>query len=168
MVTPLRLTKPLGKRRYPLSSVLIIRGFVEDAHKAAASRAGGQVNGETTVIGRVRLSSRNWATPAPDVAGNQWYSLDLEGMRRSVVANYVAGSASGSVDEAMNLVSPFFVEAEAAAAPAPQPDLEQLTLRNRHFEYALTWWGLALTLIGVYGAFAIGRLRRSTGRPSMH
>ena len=169
VVTPLRLSKPLGQRRYPLSTVLIIRGFVDDAHKAPASRAGGQVGGETTVIGRVRLAARNWATPPPDMAGNQWYGLDLDGMRRAVVARYVEGSASGTVDEAMNLVAALFIEAEtaAAAAPAPQPDLKQLTLRNRHLEYALTWWGLALTLVGVYAAFALGRMRRSTGRRSM-
>jgi surfeit locus 1 family protein len=34
---------------------------------------------------------------------------------------------------------------------------------NRHLEYALTWYGLALTLIGVYAAFAMSRLRNSSG-----
>jgi surfeit locus 1 family protein len=29
---------------------------------------------------------------------------------------------------------------------------------NRHLEYALTWFGLAATLIGVFVAFAAGRL----------
>lgn len=169
IVTPFRLRQSLGDSRYPLSSILVIRGFTDDAHKSAASRPSGQIVGDTTVIGRVRLPSSNWATPAPDMKNNQWYGLDLDQMRRIVVAAHVAGSASGSVDEAQGLVAPFFLEAETAVAPppAPQPDLRRLTLRNRHLEYAMTWWGLALTLIGVYTVFAIGRYRRSTGRPPM-
>jgi surfeit locus 1 family protein len=35
----------------------------------------------------------------------------------------------------------------------------RLELPNRHLEYALTWYGLAATLVGVYLAFAISRLR---------
>jgi surfeit locus 1 family protein len=35
----------------------------------------------------------------------------------------------------------------------------RLNLPNRHLEYALTWYGLAATLAGVYLAFAINRLR---------
>ena len=45
----------------------------------------------------------------------------------------------------------------------PRGGVTRLDLPNRHLEYALTWYGLALTLIGVYGAFAgrsACRLRR--------
>lgn len=161
IITPLRLADPVGRQRYPLTYVLVIRGRVDDAHKVAATRPAGQVAGEVEVIGRVRFSSINWATPPPDTAKNQWYGLDLDNMRDTVLQAAVAGSASGSVAEATGLVAPFFVEAEMAAAPppAPQPRLAALTLSNRHLEYALTWWGIALTLIGVYAAFAFGRLR---------
>jgi surfeit locus 1 family protein len=37
----------------------------------------------------------------------------------------------------------------------------RLELPNRHLEYALTWYGLAATLAGVYLAFAVSRLRSS-------
>ncbi len=30
---------------------------------------------------------------------------------------------------------------------------------NNHLQYAVTWFGLALTLVGVYAAFALTRLR---------
>ena len=39
----------------------------------------------------------------------------------------------------------------------------RIDLPNRHLEYALTWYGLALTLIGVYAAFVVSRLRHSSG-----
>ena len=50
----------------------------------------------------------------------------------------------------------------------PRGGVTRLDLPNRHLEYALTWYGLALTLIGVYGAFAASRLRLArpvVGRP---
>ncbi|MFL5027720.1 MAG: SURF1 family cytochrome oxidase biogenesis protein, partial [Microvirga sp.] len=34
-----------------------------------------------------------------------------------------------------------------------------LTLPNNHLQYAVTWFGIALTLIGVFTAFAWGRLK---------
>ena len=37
-----------------------------------------------------------------------------------------------------------------AAGRLPQGGVTRLDLPNRHLEYALTWYGLALTLIGVY------------------
>jgi surfeit locus 1 family protein len=57
---------------------------------------------------------------------------------------------------------PFFVDAEASPENPggfPKGGVTRLALSNRHLEYALTWYGLALTLIGVFAAFAVGRLR---------
>ncbi len=41
----------------------------------------------------------------------------------------------------------------------PQPNETKLTFVNNHLGYALTWYGLAATLIGVFSAFAWQRLR---------
>jgi len=57
---------------------------------------------------------------------------------------------------------PFFVDADAEPANAggfPRGGVTRLVLPNRHLEYALTWYGLALTLIGIFAAFSRGRLR---------
>jgi len=80
----------------------------------------------------------------------------VDGMRA-----HLAGAKSSSGDGGRQ-TAPFFVESEAAVGPppSPQPDLGRLRLRNRHLEYAMTWWGLSLTLIGVYLGFANVRLRR--------
>jgi surfeit locus 1 family protein len=56
----------------------------------------------------------------------------------------------------------FTLDAEATpASPGgwPQGGVTRLTLPNRHLEYALTWYGLALTLVGVLAAFIFGRWR---------
>ena len=36
----------------------------------------------------------------------------------------------------------------------------EVKLPNNHWQYALTWFGLALALSGVYGVWLAGRLRR--------
>jgi surfeit locus 1 family protein len=43
-----------------------------------------------------------------------------------------------------------------ALAPAPVP----VELANRHLEYALTWFGLAAALVGVYAALLLRRRAR--------
>ena len=56
--------------------------------------------------------------------------------------------------------APFFLDAEAQPGGLAQGRGNPLGLPNRHLEYALTWYGLALALIGVYSVFIVGRLRR--------
>lgn len=161
IVTPLALTEPIGRdRRYPTQFVLVIRGVVDDARKEPSARAAGQLPGRVEITGRTRFGGGNFFTAKGDVARNQWFAYDLDAMRRPMVAQFVEGSASGTVEKAMLLVAPLFVEAETASAPqpAPQPKLDSLNLSNRHLSYALTWYGLAFTLIGVYLGFARARL----------
>jgi len=62
----------------------------------------------------------------------------------------------------------FFIEAirieGAETGEWPRPGAAPVRFENRHLEYALTWYGLALTLAAVYLAYALSRSRRSTGR----
>ena len=57
---------------------------------------------------------------------------------------------------------PLVIEADAKPAPPgglPRGGVSRLDLPNRHLEYALTWYGLAASLAGVYLIFSISRLR---------
>ncbi|CAH1655451.1 SURF1-like protein [Hyphomicrobiales bacterium] len=56
-------------------------------------------------------------------------------------------------------VAPFLIdEASVEGGPAwPRGGLTVLTFPNRHLEYALTWFGLAATLIAVFLAWALRR-----------
>jgi surfeit locus 1 family protein len=58
-------------------------------------------------------------------------------------------------------VAPFIVDADATANPGgwPKGGQTRLAIPNDHLTYALTWFGLALTLLGVVGAYAWGRRR---------
>lgn len=130
--------------------VLVNRGFVPERLKDQSERRDGLPAGETEIIGLLRSSGeRGWFTPANDPAANLWFWRDLHGMAESALG----ADASR--------VAPFFLDQEAGSGDAwPRPGATRLDLPNRHLEYALTWYGLALALIGVYSAFVIGRLGR--------
>ncbi len=157
VVTPLSLAEPIanpGATSGRFTHVMVIRGIVPEARKSPRSRADGQRSDLLTLTGRIRLDAPNPSAPDPNVIKNQWYTRDLARMTSHL-------AESGSVSVSKRSFAPFFIEAAERIGPegAPEPDLAKLTLSNRHFEYALTWWGLAATLIGVYAAFAATRLR---------
>jgi surfeit locus 1 family protein len=133
--------------------VWINRGFVPDTQKAPQTRAEGQVAGEVRVVGLVRLQPhKGLFTPANDPAHNLWYWPDLPAMTASA---FPGGPQAAEIES-------FFIDKDAQPEPPgglPRGGVTRLQLPNRHLEYALTWYGLAATLVGVYLAFAISRLR---------
>ncbi len=144
--------------------VWINRGLVPDAKKAPETRREGQVAGEVEVKGLVRLpASKGMFFPENDVQKNLWYWPDIAAMTASAFQDGPQKAPGGPQrPEALPLV--------IAADPQPEPPgglpkggVTRLDLPNRHLEYALTWYGLALTLIGVYSAFTIGRWRAAGG-----
>lgn len=145
--------------------VLINRGFVPEALRDPARRAGGQIAGEVTVTGLARKPTPAGAfTPPSDVAKRQFYWPDYAGLLQVAAAGGGGAAEGGGGGAAAGKAEavPFFVDADAEPANPggfPRGGTTRLTLYNRHLEYAVTWYGLALTLIGVYFAFARGRLR---------
>ena len=134
--------------------VWVNRGVVPDASKAPATRSAGQVAGESQVRGLVRVPQKKTLfTPQNDAAGNLWYWADIPALTASA---FPQGSAVSAL--------PFILEADAQPLPPgglPKGGVTRIALSNRHLEYAVTWYGIALTLVGVYLAFAINRLRGS-------
>jgi surfeit locus 1 family protein len=129
--------------------VFVNRGFVPEALRELARRRGGSPDGEVKVEGLLRRApSRNWFSPDQGTDRSLWFWRDLEGMTAS------AFGGSG------RQVVPFFLDAvRREGADWPRGGATRLELPNRHLEYAVTWYGLALTLIGVYFFFIWGRLR---------
>jgi len=131
--------------------VIVNRGFVPDARRDPASRPEPTQAGEVTVIGLLRKpEERHLFTPDNDVAHNNWYWRDTDAMARSMFPK--AGQE----------IAPFSIDAEAGSAPLPGPQggVTRLQLPNSHLQYAVTWYGLAATLVGVYVAFVWTRLQR--------
>ena len=139
VLTPLRLADG--------SHVIVNRGFVPLARKDPAGRAAGQIAGEVEIAGLMRPPEpRNAFTPADRPQAGEWYTRDP-----AAIAAHLGIAAA-----------PFSIDQDAAPAPPgglPQGGATVLAIPNDHLSYALTWFGLALALAGVFAAFARGRLR---------
>lgn len=152
--------------------VLVNRGFVPEALKAASSRLEGQIEGLVVVTGLLRQSApKATFVPANDAARNIWFWVDVPAMLGCSDARPgQTCTARSELEPGATEIVSFHVDATAEPANPggwPRGGTTNLDLPNRHLEYALTWFGLAATLIGVYGSFAWGRLRGAerSGRP---
>ena len=141
--TPLRL----DDGRY----ILVNRGYVTETRKSPALRPEGQISSTVEVVGLLRAPiARAMFSPDHDLRTGVWYWRDLDGMTRAAL-----GADAGKAVR-------YAIDAEATPANPggwPQGGVTRLTLPKRHLEYALTWYGLAATLIGVLAVFLIGRWR---------
>lgn len=129
--------------------IVVNRGWLPESLKPAAERKAGQTEGETEVVGLLREPEQpGYFTPENDVARNTWFWRDLAGMLASMF------------DGAPPAHAPVFLEAEGEAVGGwPKGGVTNVTLPNRHLEYAITWFGLAGALVAVYLAFVAARLR---------
>ena len=134
----------------PYRSLLVDRGFVAADKPLAAGTATAPVNTpvNTPVVGVLRKPDRpSLFTPRHVRAGDVWYYRDTDAMAAAL-------EAPGPAPVMLMLESP----APASGNPAPSP--LPISVSNNHMGYAVTWFGLAVALAGVYIAF----LRRTRGR----
>lgn len=138
VITPLRITLD-GERP---AHVLVNRGFVPQTLGDPAKRAAGQISGVVEVSGHVRSAeTRTLFTPADTPDKGVWYTRDPVAMAAFVKLENTA---------------PFVIDADSASGPGewPKHGAARVRIPNNHLSYALTWFGLALTLIAVFAAFA--------------
>lgn len=124
-------------------SILVDRGFVADSISARPPVDPADA-APIRMTGVLRSPEpANSFSPANTPA--RWYTRDVAAMAAQLKAAKPA---------------PLFLMAETssnpdwkALVPAPVPD----DIPNRHLEYALTWYGLAAALLGVYAALLLKR-----------
>ncbi len=127
--------------------VLVNRGFVPESRIGEIK----PVSGPATVTGFLRAPEpRNSFTPSDLPAQREFYTRDPA----AIAASLGLGPAA-----------PFYLEAERQGdglTPPAGVDAKELIARipDNHLSYALTWFGLAATLIGVFAAFAWQGRRR--------
>ncbi len=126
----------------PYHTILVDRGFVGDTVSARPPVAAAQA--PLTVTGVLRSPDKAGAFSPPD-RPDRWFTRNPEGMAAAL------GAAAPA---------PVFLMAEtptnpewAGLVPAPVPT----NVSNRHLEYAVTWYGLAAALAGVYAAMLLKR-----------
>lgn len=121
-------------------TILVDRGFVDET-VSARPKVNVSDRAPIAVTGVLRVPEKgNFVSPPNDVAGNRWYVRDVPAMAKALNADAPA---------------PLVLMAETSSNPEwkaldPAPLPAQIT--NRHLEYALTWFGLAAALVGVYVA----------------
>ena len=139
--------------------LFVNRGFIPDAYRKLPKRQIWMTTRDITVTGLIRTPTiPGLFTPPNDPDKNIWYWRDLDGMSKAALPGL------------KGKLIPYFVDVDVsprstpmvAASKWPRPGTTITRLPNRHWEYALTWYGLALTLIGVYLAFVWGRLRHQS------
>lgn len=138
VLTPLRTARGV---------VMVDRGEVPKDRLDPATRAAGNPPGPVAVTGVWRRPDpRGFFTPPPDRAHRIWYARDLAG---------IAGA------EGITLLAPELVEADATPNPGGFPKGGQtvVSFRNQHLSYAITWYGLAAGLLGIWFAYHISKGR---------
>jgi surfeit locus 1 family protein len=116
--------------------VLVNRGFVPTDRRDPATRRAGEIAGETTVTGLLRITEPGGTLlRSNDPSADRWYSRDVAAI----------AAAHGLTD-----VAPFFIDADATPSGLDSPvgGLTVITFHNNHLVYAITWYGLALMLAG--------------------
>jgi surfeit locus 1 family protein len=124
------------------ATFIVNRGFVPLDRKDAATRGEGQVAGKVTVIGYLRLPERrSWFTPPDDPVHHLWQERDPIAIAKAY---------------GLARAAPFFIDVDTSSNPGglPQSGETKLVFPNRHLEYAITWFGLALVLVVIFVAFA--------------
>jgi surfeit locus 1 family protein len=121
--------------------VMLNRGFVPSELRDPVRRP--EAQGSTiTVTGLVRApEARGWFMPENRPERDDWFTRDVAAMAQA---------------RGLERVAPFWIDADPApnATGWPRPGQTRLSIPNNHLQYALTWFGLALTLVGVFGAWA--------------
>jgi surfeit locus 1 family protein len=124
-------------------AVFINRGFVPYDRKNSATRPAGQIEGRVTITGLARnplADKPSSVVPNNDLVRNVYYWKDLP----------VMAGQSGIADDKL---IPFFIDADKTLNPGGLPigGVTIIDLPNSHLQYAITWYGLALTLLAVAG-----------------
>ena len=127
--------------------LMVDRGEVPKEKLDPATRAGGNPAGEVQITGVWRApDAPGLFTPPPDMGKRIWYARDL--------------GAIAAADH-LTLAAPVVIEADASPNPGGWPKGGQtvVSFRNQHLSYAVTWFGLAIVLLGVWFSYHISKGR---------
>ena len=128
------------------SIILVNRGFVPADRKDPGTRSEGAPHGTVDIVGVLRWpETRNSFTPADDPKNNVWFLRD---------SNSIAKFKTWLT------AAPFYIDQEGPVPPGalPKPGKLEVRLPDNHLQYAITWFGLALALAGVFIVWLARRL----------
>lgn len=117
--------------------IFINRGFVVSEKRDPNSRASGQLTGETTVTGLLRLSEpKGFFLRSNDPDKNIWYARDVQAFaKRFQLIN----------------IPDYFIDANAQENRSDRPEggMTVVKFADNHLTYALTWFTLAIMVLAM-------------------
>jgi surfeit locus 1 family protein len=125
--------------------IMVDRGFIPPERKDAASRPPAP-NDTIDLVGVMRWPEpRGLFTPEDEPNNNVWYVRDPAAMAQA---------------HDWGVIAPFYIEQESPVPEGglPEPGKLKVSLPDNHLQYAITWFGLALGLAGVYITWLMRRL----------
>ena len=130
--------------------ILVNRGWVSEAYRDPAMRAFSVTDDIWTFDGIVRLPQRKgYFVPENEPDNGFWFTL-----KPDEIAAHLGGE---------NIETAYYIDAVRGDEVITLPIAAELKIEvsNAHLNYAMTWYGLALALLGVYFAYhhGQGRLR---------
>lgn len=142
--TPLEVDGGESGRRH----VYVNRGFVPQSLRETAVEETAAVTGAAEVRGLFRMTEKpvgmaRLFSAEDQPEDNLWFARDPARLAAH-----------------RGLQAPaYYIDSDGSENPhaLPKGGVTRLEFSNRHLEYALTWFGLAATLLGVYLAFSIRR-----------
>ena len=131
--------------------ILVNRGWVSEDYRDPAKRAFSQIDGKTSVAGILRRPGvRGYFVPENEPENGFWFTL-------------VPSQINQHLDLGDAAIDQFYADAVRTSdvVTLPIAAKTKLNLRNAHLSYAMTWYGIAIALVGVYLAFhyQAGRLK---------
>jgi cytochrome oxidase assembly protein ShyY1 len=129
------------------SSVVVNRGHVDNSNPDASLKPIALPDAAVEIVGALRWPEPPGLFVAPySERQNLWF-----------VRDYLAMASRYGWGE----VAPFYIEMEspAPAGGVPRPGKLTVKLRNDHLGYAMTWFGLAAVLLGVFAFWLRSRRR---------
>jgi surfeit locus 1 family protein len=118
-------------------TILVDRGWIPKTREIPLK----DPTGEVTVTGYVRpRETQHWYSPADDVSARQFFTLDP----------VTIASAMG-LPQVLTFTLVALGPSTAEAYPAPAQHLPRPP--NNHLSYVITWYGLAVALVAIFGVW---------------
>jgi len=127
------------------AAVYVNRGFAPQSRLAQGGNEAPPGAGPVEVAGLFRAAER----PTPPASWFRSTAQSADGLW--LVRNPQKFAKAAGID-----TPPFYIDSFAVSgAEWPKGGTTRLDFNNRHLEYALTWYGLAATLFGVWAVFSL-------------